>query len=977
MACMTLPIDQKEITEVRLPEAPSEIRLPFQTVDDIQIESVLQSMTLEEKIGQCILWQPNEVDAMAAIDLVKNKKLGGVLFEGMEVDHFMYLTDSLRKISNLPLFIASDEKTALHGQFKGLPRFPNHLSIASIDSEEIQSTLERHYFEQCEALGINLSFRPVFSLRNFETRKGWSSDLYDIEAWTDYHRLEKMAEQSASHRILPAASGFDKFYWPIQDSLASYQLKKYHRHTRNGLEGMVFEPALAVNDSLARMGNEPFAKYLDKILNFNGLSFAKLDAKTVSADWILAGADQIITPDAASTFRDFAFLVNSGRLSQRSLDKRVRKVLKAKSWMNGGRLPVELEKNEAIARNVSFTNFDQSALRKVGEEQSFSKEQIEKVSQYFEHPAWPYYAQTLFEKSVTLTNNNKQTLPFRHLLDRDFSLFEYDGKTYPKFEKMMSKYVDFNLVRHQKLFLGGLPPAQIDTLAEQPVAIVLLDGPRLHEVTDRPFIDGLIRLSKTTDVVLVNFGYPENLSYFPPSISKFQIFERNEHTEEYVAQALFGGVDVGGKLPLTVSDDLPISSSDNIYKMRLSFGTPERNGIAEERLVGINAIAETAIDKRVFPGCQVAVAKGGNVIYSQAFGQHEYGDSRPVKTSDLYDIASITKVASTTLALMKLAGQESIDVNEKLSAYVPESQGKTVGYLRLKNLLTHRSNLQAPMPIGKYFNYRNVPKDGCNNIFCRDSTEHFNVQIASDLFFKQAHQDTIWQKVFNLRLLSRKRNYRYSDVNFYLLQKVVEEKTNQDLDAYTWDKFYRPLGLRHLTYKPLEKVDVNRLVPTERDLLWRKSLVHGYVHDPSAALMGGVGGNAGLFATAEDMAVLFQMMLDDGVYGGTQYLNPGLVKEFATAKYGNHRGLGFDMKNARKVATYSPKASKNTFGHNGFTGTCVWVDPDNDLVYVFLSNRVHPSSNNKKIFSENVRARIHEVVYHAFDSYEGGLPELD
>jgi CubicO group peptidase (beta-lactamase class C family) len=315
-------------------------------------------------------------------------------------------------------------------------------------------------------------------------------------------------------------------------------------------------------------------------------------------------------------------------------------------------------------------------------------------------------------------------------------------------------------------------------------------------------------------------------------------------------------------------------------------------------------------------------------------------------------------------------------LNGKVADYLNVPSNSAVGYIKIKELLLHQSGLQAQMPLSKFFSAKNVPAKGCNDYFCRKRKGSYSVKVADGLYFKSSFRDTVSKRVFNLAVNPKPR-FRYSDVNFYLLKRIVEAVSNTPFDQYAFEQVYRPLGLRNMTFNPLYSFPKSQIVPTEQDNYWRKTLVQGYVHDPSVALMGGVGGSAGLFSNAEDLAVIFHMLLEGGIYGGLQFFEQKTVDDFVDNKYANHRGLGFDKPTKRRYPTYSPHASPKSFGHTGFTGTCVWVDPDQRLVYVFLSNRVNPSSRNGKIFTEGIRSRIHEVVYSAFGSFQNSLPELE
>jgi beta-N-acetylhexosaminidase len=434
------------------------------------------------------------------------------------------------------------------------------------------------------------------------------------------------------------------------------------------------------------------------------------------------------------------------------------------------------------------------------------------------------------------------------------------------------------------------------------------------------------------------------------------------------AQLLFGALQAKGRLPLAISNQLLFHHGiDNTPIIRFKYTVPEEVGIAAYKLVGIDAIARNAIGIGATPGCQIFVAKEGKIIYSKTFGSHTYEKKEAVEKTDLYDLASITKVASTTLAAMKMYEQEKIQLDGKIGDYLDIDENAPIRDLTLNQLLTHKSGLQANMPIAPFIMYKDTTDTFCNEYFCQEKYLTYIVPVADSFYMDYRWQDTMWQKVYQMKPFKNKR-YRYSDVNFNLLQKVVETRYKSSIDEYVKLNFYYPLNLEHVTYRPLEVFDVNEIVPTAQDF-WRKQLLQGYVHDESAALLGGVGGNAGLFANAEDLAVLFQMLLNGGSYGGKEFLKPETIRKFTTQQAGSLRGLGFDVQTKSGTRNCSTKASPSTFGHTGFTGTCVWVDPETELIYIFLSNRIHPNVNNRTLFKEGTRKRIQSLVYDALDTY--------
>jgi CubicO group peptidase (beta-lactamase class C family) len=307
-----------------------------------------------------------------------------------------------------------------------------------------------------------------------------------------------------------------------------------------------------------------------------------------------------------------------------------------------------------------------------------------------------------------------------------------------------------------------------------------------------------------------------------------------------------------------------------------------------------------------------------------------------------------------------------LDLNAPIRTYI--SGRSALHYTRIRHLLTHNSGLQSYIPIAKYIYYAKDNGIQCDSIFCTRPLPPYSVQVADGMYLNEVVKARIWKDLFKVKP-SKQRTYRYSDLNFVLLQKVIEEQSGRSLDRLLNESIYEPLGLRYLTYQPSRKFDSQHLVPTTQDTAWRRQTLRGHVHDEGAALLGGVAGNAGLFANAQDLAVLFQMLLNGGSYGGRQYFSPATVDKFISKQYKTHRGLGFDKPSSRKkYLPYAPSASASTFGHTGFTGTCVWADPEQDLIFVLLTNRVHPDKYNKRLVKYDLRARMHQAVYDALDS---------
>jgi CubicO group peptidase (beta-lactamase class C family) len=422
---------------------------------------------------------------------------------------------------------------------------------------------------------------------------------------------------------------------------------------------------------------------------------------------------------------------------------------------------------------------------------------------------------------------------------------------------------------------------------------------------------------------------------------------------------------------------------------------PEELGINSSDLKPIDSLVNDAILKKAIPGCVVYLAKDGKVFYNKPFGYFNYDSARKVRNSDVYDLASITKVAATTPSLMMLYDKKKINISDRLSKYLPEIVKTNKKKITFKEILAHQARLQSWVPFylqtlkcenpddkisSKISNSSNSIKINettfvnCNtkykeNIYSKKSSKEFPVNVADSLFIRHEWHDSIYFKIYKSELLP-KPVYHYSDIGFMLLSEAVKNITNKPFDSNLDSLFYKPLGASTLGFHPLKKIKKSEIAPTENDFVFRKQLIQGYVHDPTAAMLGGTCGHAGLFANANDLGKLMQVYLNKGEYGGKRYFNETTVQLFTSrpfAKNGNRRALGFDKPepDTSKKSPVSRMCSDESYGHTGFTGTMAWVDPQYNLVFIFLSNRVCPDATINKLADINLRTNIQDVVYKA------------
>ena len=404
-------------------------------------------------------------------------------------------------------------------------------------------------------------------------------------------------------------------------------------------------------------------------------------------------------------------------------------------------------------------------------------------------------------------------------------------------------------------------------------------------------------------------------------------------------------------------------SLNTISNGRLRFSTPEKEGLNPRSFDKIGTIANHGIEEGAFPGCQILVASKGSIIYRESFGKHTYdNNSKEVINNDVYDIASITKIASSTLMAMYLEHRNMLDIDDTLGKYIPElTENTPFAQIKIREMLAHQSGLKSWIP----FYLKTMSNWELKDDLYRTKPDSiFDIEVANNIYLKNDYPEIMFERILSTNLGAKK--YKYSDLCYYFTQKVFESILNENQETFVHEMIYEPLGLRNIRYLPLNHFEKERIVPTEHDTLFRKQLIHGYVHDPGAAMLGGVGGHAGIFSNTTDLASIMQLFLHHGDYAGQTLFTEELIKDYTRKQYDkNRRGAGFDRPREKGGGTCDVLASQSSFGHSGFTGALAWADPEHDIIFVFLSNRVHPNQENWKIRDMNIRTDIQHVVYQA------------
>ena len=576
------------------------------------------------------------------------------------------------------------------------------------------------------------------------------------------------------------------------------------------------------------------------------------------------------------------------------------------------------------------------------------------LSMKLQSPELAMISYQVFLKASKIHDQEIDQLPIRDVEHKTFASLTLGFSKEKIFQETLEKYAPFV---HYMLPDASFNPYDLYILSGQirhfDKVIIGLHTSDLKSY-DQSVMKFLQELNEQTKVVLVFFGRAINMPEFNEFQTKLYMHEDNEFTQQIAAFKIFGA-------------DIPELS-------RLSYALPEMQRMDSRILSKIDNIVEEAIKIGATPGCQILVARNGSVVLERGYGFYTYDSIMAVDTRTIYDLASITKVAATTQIVMKLYQGGLLSLDKTFGAYLPELAGTNKEHLKIRDVLAHQSGLRAFYPFWQYTIKNN---EQVLRYYKQYPDSNYQNTVAYGMFAAEDLKDSLWQWTIDTQLRKNNRgqqltDYKYSDLGFYLLQMLVERISGTPLDAYTDFVLYRPMGMSTLTFNPLCKFQLNRITPTENDRNFRHVLVWGTVHDQIAAMKGGVSGHAGLFGNAHDIAKILQMQLQGGYYGGIKYLDKEVIDEFTRYQSGiSRRGLGWDK--PEKKEEYSPVsryASHDSYGHTGFTGTIAWADPTFNLVFVFLSNRVYPNSNNNKLSEYKIRKRIQDLVYESMWSFE-------
>jgi beta-N-acetylhexosaminidase len=685
-------------------------------------------------------------------------------------------------------------------------------------------------------------------------------------------------------------------------------------------------------------------------MSYSGLIFTDaMDMKAITkyygtngiaeAEAFLAGNDVILLPeDLPQAFNTIKRYVESGKITIERLDESIIRILRAKHKLG---LSVNLVVNKDGAQD--FINRNEAYAIK----------------------------QKLYEAAITLVADQDAQIPIINTSDGSFGTLSINVHTTSPFQSRISDYVPAVHYQWMPNYNPVMANQMLTTMSQFSTAIVAIhtSGKRGDFSRDlsTEMVKFLTDLSMKTKVITVVFGHPYILNKIDNLKHVICAYENDDIAQDAAAQALFGANAISGRLPLKATEEW--SSTHGIQRaslQRLGFSLPEQVGMNSALLQGeLDRIAKEMIAVNATPGAQIFVARQGKIVYNRSHGRMQ-GDGADVRNHTIYDAASISKILATTLATMKLVDENKLDINAPLRTYISNIDTTNKADLVIADIMAHNARLPGGIPS---YQPTVLPKSQSFNANYYRSTlqDNFYVPVANSMFMRNDYIDSLWKTIWQVPLRSSD-SYRYSDVGFILMQKAIENITNKRLNEYMHQQFYKPLGLRYTSFLPLEKYPKEQIAPSEMDDYWRMQKIHGHVHDMTAAMMGGVGGHAGLFTTAYEAGIIMQMLINKGSYGGIQYIKPETVSRFTIRHHkSTRRGLGFDMReldNGRNQ-NMSSLSSSDAFGHIGFTGGAAFADPRDQLVFVILTNRTYPEGRSQTYNNREYRIQLHTAIYNA------------
>ena len=934
------------------------------------VDSILSSMTIDEKVGQLFMIQAysnlDSVHENEIKEMIEEYHVGNLIFMQGSPTKQAKLTNKYQSFSKVPLMIGFDGEWGLDMRLKNAYRFPWNMTLGAIQDNSLIYKFGEHIGNHARRIGIHVNFAPVVDIntnplnpiignRSFGENKinvtqkaiAFSEGMQSMGVLANAKHFPGHGDTSTdSHLKLPVLN-FNR------QRLDSVELYPYKRVFDAGMASVMTAhlsiPVLEPNPKLpTSLSSNVVTDLLKYKLGFLGLIFTDgLNMKgaanysspsEINLAAILAGNDILLIPhDIPETINLFKTSIQTGVLSYERIDESVRKILLAKY-------------------KVGLHTFKPIELLNLEKDINTKPDEV--------------LHRELVKNSMTLIKNKKKLLPISDLKKLHKIAYVALGEaSHDTFLKELQKYSEIFKVEKDNL------NEIIDTLEDFDLVIVGFHKSNAHPWKPYQFSNKesvwLHEISRKNKTILSVFASPYsllNIKSFNNLESILVAYQNSTIAQKIAAQTIFGAIDAKGLLPVSIKNEFPLGTGIQTKKIqRLQYSIPESVGMSSQKLAKIDSVAALVLEKKMSPGLQVLVARKGVVIYEKSFGFHTDKKKSEVNNNDVYDVASLTKILASLPMMIKAEEDKKIKLTSTIKSILPTFKNSNKDTLTVLEILSHYGRLKAWIPFYK-LTQDSITKNNLKEFYSKSKSKKFSIKVAENLYLNNSYKDSIYKFIRD----SEQRleaGYKYSDLGYYLFKEALEKKYKSSLDDLVQEQFYKPLGANRMTYLPLNKLDKSSIVPSEKDTYYRNQLLHGYVHDMGAAMLGGVGGHAGLFANANDVAKVMQLYLQKGYYGGKRYFKEETFDKFNMRYYSDkkvRRGLGFDKPQLDpEIKATCGCVSDESFGHSGFTGAYTWADPESEILYVFLSNRVFPTMENTGLVDEDIRTKIQQIIQDA------------
>lgn len=950
------------------------------------VDSVMAQMSLKEKVGQLFIFtiapQDNKPNMALLQDVVEDYGVGGLLFSGGELETQAKLTNEAQRMAKVPLMITFDGEWGLSMRLKGTPVFPRNMTLGCIEDEKLIYDYGKEVARQCRELGVQVNFapvadvninpkNPVINTRSFgENPENVANKVIAYSMGLESGGVLSVSKHfpghgdtdTDSHHALP----FLNFSRERLDSIELYPFKQAIRAGVGGMMvGHLEVPALEPQKGLpSSLSYNITTKLLVEELGFKGLVFTDALAmkgvashQNVCLKAIKAGHDMVLAPRLVKKEIDAVMnALKNGQLTEEEINSKCRKILTYKYALG-----IHRQQPIQISGLDSRINTEEA------------KDLIGQINQ----------------AAVTVLKNKNGVLPLYPDVKEIALLHVGLPANAATFESILKSHISVTPI----VLRPNMPAAERKNLHQRLAGFkrVIISISERDLTAYKAFLQ---EVSPELPATYVFFTSNKPLTQIPQALNNAWGIvlghSLNKEVQQRVANGIFGKETLSGRLSASIGSLFKAGDGITISPQSLRYFIPDEYGMRSSVLNEIDSIALEGIKGDAYKGCQVLIMKNGRTMFHKSYGTYTGDPSKPITENSIFDIASLSKTSGTLLAVMKLYDKGLFNLSDKISDHLPYLKGTDKQNITIRELLYHESGLISS--IGFYLkaiDKKSYPgrlykasRDADHDVridartyaqskfkfhkgFISDKpTDEHTLQISDNMWLTKSFNDSIIAGIINTPLKDKR--YRYSCVGFILLQKLVEEKSGMRMDEFLAKEFFEPMGLKHTAYLPLRYFNKEDIVPSSVDKFLRKTTLQGYVHDEAAAFQGGVSGNAGMFSNAEDIARIHLMIMNGGVLDGKRYLSKETCHLFTTSKSKiSRRGLGFDkpdMTNLHKSPCCT-MAPATVYGHTGFTGTCAWVDPTNNLIFVFMSNRIYPDPWVNELSKLNIRSRIQEKMY--------------